>query len=212
MGEVAQLGRNEAQARQPRSGQAPARKAGDGDLEGLAQLLAAAFFDDPVLSWAYPDPVRRRGILPAFFGAVIDACRGGDETYATDDDVAGAICLPPSREPDEAMIEAIEEISGEYTPRIFKLAELTNAEHPVDPHYYVFFLGTRPESQSQGIGSALLRQLLEPCDQATLPAYLEASSERNKQLYLRHGFEVTGEIRLPDGPTLWPMWRDARDR
>ena len=43
-----------------------------------------------------------------------------------------------------------------------------------------------------------------------MPAYLEATSERNKQLYLRHGFEVTGEIKLPDGPRMWPMWRTPK--
>ena len=26
----------------------------------------------------------------------------------------------------------------------------------------------------------------------------------------RAGFEVTGEINIPGGPTLWPMWRKAR--
>jgi hypothetical protein len=26
-------------------------------------------------------------------------------------------------------------------------------------------------------------------------------------LYRRHGFEQTGEIPLPDGPSLYPMWR-----
>jgi len=29
-------------------------------------------------------------------------------------------------------------------------------------------------------------------------------------LYRRHGFEQIGEIELPDGPSLYPMWRDAR--
>ena len=36
---------------------------------------------------------------------------------------------------------------------------------------------------------------------------LEATSERNKQLHLRFGFEVTDEIALPDGPAMWRMWR-----
>ena len=48
------------------------------------------------------------------------------------------------------------------------------------------------------------------CDRDRVPAYLEATSERNKQLYLRHGFEVTDEIPLPDGPNMWPMWRSPR--
>ena len=49
--------------------------------------------------------------------------------------------------------------------------------------------------------------VLEICDRQRVPAYLEATSERNRELYLRHAFEVTGEINVPDGPTLWCMWR-----
>ena len=38
-------------------------------------------------------------------------------------------------------------------------------------------------------------------------AYLEATSEQNRRLYERHGFVATAELRLPDGPSLWAMWR-----
>lgn len=55
-----------------------------------------------------------------------------------------------------------------------------------------------------------MRPVLDMCDRDGVPAYLEASSERNKALYLRHGFEVVGEIKLPDGPRMWPMWRSPR--
>jgi hypothetical protein len=38
-----------------------------------------------------------------------------------------------------------------------------------------------------------------------VPAYLEATSERNVRLYLRHGFDVTEQVRLPGGPLLTLM-------
>ena len=42
-----------------------------------------------------------------------------------------------------------------------------------------------------------------------MPAYLNAGSPRSRDLYLRHGFEVTEEFRLPEGgPPLWRMWRE----
>ena len=42
-----------------------------------------------------------------------------------------------------------------------------------------------------------------------IPAYLEASTPRNRALYLRHGFVVLDEMRLPGGgPPLWRMWRE----
>jgi hypothetical protein len=45
-------------------------------------------------------------------------------------------------------------------------------------------------------------------DSGGLPAYLESSNERNLDFYARHGFRVTGEVAIPSGPTIWPMWRE----
>ena len=50
--------------------------------------------------------------------------------------------------------------------------------------------------------------MLERCDHDGIPAYLEATSDRNRALYERHGFRVRGNIPLPGGPALWRMWRD----
>ena len=50
--------------------------------------------------------------------------------------------------------------------------------------------------------------VLERCDRDGVPAYLEATSDRNRPLYERHGFRAHGAIPLPDGPLLWRMWRD----
>jgi hypothetical protein len=50
---------------------------------------------------------------------------------------------------------------------------------------------------------------LERCDDEGIPAYLEATSAGNRDLYLRHGFEVIEEARWPGGgPPLWLMWRE----
>ncbi len=69
----------------------------------------------------------------------------------------------------------------------------------------------QPDDQGRGIGSALLRPVLTRCDREGVPAYLEASSERNRALYARHGFEVVERIELPGGgPPMWRMWREPQ--
>ena len=71
-------------------------------------------------------------------------------------------------------------------------------------------LGTDPAAQGRGLGSAVLRPVLEQCDRDGVGAFLESSKERNIDFYARHGFRVTSEIRLPRGPLMWQMWRDPR--
>jgi len=75
-------------------------------------------------------------------------------------------------------------------------------------HWYLLYVGVRPGRQGQGVGGALLRPVLEECDRAGTPAYLEASCERNRALYARHGFEDREPYALPrGGPVVFPMWR-----
>jgi ribosomal protein S18 acetylase RimI-like enzyme len=114
--------------------------------------------------------------------------------------------VPPdaSAEMDRASAEVFRDF-----PRTHELFELFAAYHPQDPHYHLQFIGVRPECQGIGIGSALLRAALDRCDLEGTAAYLEAD-ERSKPLYLKHGFEATAEIKLPKGPSFWPMLRAPR--
>ena len=111
--------------------------------------------------------------------------------------------MPPdtSAELDRALVVVFRDF-----PRTFELFELFDAHHPQDPHYYLQFIGVRPERQGTGIGSALLRAVLDRCDLEGAAVYLEAG-ERSRHLYLKHGFEAITELRLPEGPSVFPMWR-----
>ncbi|MCU1279346.1 MAG: hypothetical protein JWM53_2892, partial [bacterium] len=79
-----------------------------------------------------------------------------------------------------------------------------------EPHYYLFAIGTTPEQQGRGVGSALLAPMLARCDAEKLPAYLESSTPTNLPFYRRHGFVATGELRFGDGVVVTPMRRDPR--
>jgi len=195
------------------TGLRPRRTAGQ-DLPMLVETLVAAFIDDPVMTWVIPDGLRRPQILRAFFEIAVDVNQPYGELYTTDPvPVAGAVWVPPGCQPSGEHAEQlaacyIEAAGEEFADRAVAVLERTDECHPPEPHDYLFILGTRPEWQSRGLGSALLREVLERCDREDRPAYLEASSDGNRRLYLRHGFEVVGEIRLPDGPSMWPMWRE----
>ncbi len=101
-------------------------------------------------------------------------------------------------------------------PRLIRavrgLNRLEQAHETHPDHYYLAVLGTRPDRQGEGIGTALMQPVLTICDRDGVGAYLESSKESNVPFYRRHGFEVVGEVAFPGGPTLWRMWRDPGRR
>lgn len=189
------------------------RVAGEADVAAVAATLDAAFAADPVLAWCFPDPVRRPVLSPAFFRiAVEDALPGGEVFALGAGPAAGAVWLPPAEAPDEAaeaaLLARFAEAAQEYGERMGVIFELMADVHPHDPHAYLFLLGARPEHQGRGCGSALLRHVTARLDRDGVPAYLEATTEGNRRLYLRHGFRDRGApIQLPEGPAMYPMWR-----
>jgi uncharacterized protein YjiS (DUF1127 family) len=82
--------------------------------------------------------------------------------------------------------------------------------HPSTPHWYLPWIGVRPEARGRGVGSALLARGLARADAEGAPVYLEATSRRNAALYLRHGFEVRTILTMPGYPEIIAMWRPAR--
>ena len=193
---------------------APANKirpAVAGDAPGLAAALAGAFDDDPVFRWFSPDDGRRRAMLPGFFGVFIEAFAQHGEMY-TDADVAGAaLWAAPGVDPigaSPAYAERLAQITGVDAARLFEIVELLEAHTPAEPHHHLMFLGVLPDRQGRGLGGALMAPVLARCDRDGAAAYLEATSDRNRALYERHGFRAHGTIPLPGGPALWRMWRD----
>ena len=130
---------------------------------------------------------------------------------------AAAVWLPPpgnwqlSRSQRVRLLPPLIRFLGLRTASVLAGLDRMEERHPRDPsHWYLFILGTEPAAQGQGLGSALLAQVLARVDAEGMPVYLESSSERNLALYGRHGFEVTSEVAIPGGPRIWPMWREPR--
>ena len=100
---------------------------------------------------------------------------------------------------------------GGRTARGRQIAELMKKRHPSEPHWYLAVIGSDPTVRGGGFGQALMQSRLDRVDAEHAPAYLESSNPDNIPYYMRFGFEVTGEIELPDGgPSMWPMWRAPR--
>lgn len=189
------------------------QKAAHTDAAHIAAVLGRAFFDDPVFRWIVPDDDRRRRITPEFFRIYNTTLLSYDETYIDRNGAGVVLWAPPGRPPiddtDDSVEGTMDDLFGVDVARLDEIVALLDEHHPDGPpHYHLQWAGVEPDRQGQGIGSALLTPVLQRCDRDQVPAYLDATSPRNKQLYERHGFRVLDEIAPASGPPLVRMWRD----
>jgi ribosomal protein S18 acetylase RimI-like enzyme len=192
------------------------RLAARADVDLIAASLALAFDDDPVMAFLFPSQTARVSRLTRFFRTGLVVQHLSRAACFTDAECAGAaLWAPPGhwRLTIGQMVRGapglVTALGANLLTALRALAAVERA-HPHAPHYYLAVLGTRPDRQGRGLGSAYLGPILDRCDREGLGAYLESSKESNIPFYRRHGFEVTGEIRLPGGPLVWPMWRNPR--
>lgn len=177
------------------------------ECETAIRVLTAAFAADPVIRWLLPGDVP--GIDAArVFRPAVEQSAGQGELVVDPGGATAAVWLRLGAEPSA---DDGAPLSDELARlKAFKI--LTEQRHPVGrEHLYLAFIGVVPGAQGSGAGGRLLRERLARADADRLPAYLEASSSRNRPFYEHHGSRTTGApIILPDGPDLWPMWREPR--
>lgn len=193
------------------------RHALNADLEDLEVTLADAFADDPMMEWIYPDPATRPELSRQFMRVSLDIGFPHGHVYTTGNNIGAAIWSPPDVDLfDDASVTAFFALLGEQLgPRADEIGTgllAVSEAHPHDePHFYLFVLGTSSAHQGTGVGSTMMREVLDRCDRQGLGAYLESSNIRNVPFYERHGFRVLSEVHAGGNFVARPMWRDPKD-
>ncbi|MBB6545319.1 GNAT family N-acetyltransferase [Nonomuraea rubra] len=181
------------------------------DAQRVAELIATAFSGLRPMAYLVPDRRERHRIIAANFRIFVEHAVEHGEIHLIDDGPAVAVWfpytspLPAPHDYDRRLAEA----TGAWVERFRTLDELFERNHPAAPHHHLAFLAVHPDRQNEGLGTALLRYQHDRL--GGLPAYLEASDPRNRDLYARHGYQARQPFALPDGALFWPMWRPGGD-
>lgn len=201
---------------------------GRGIVPAAAKVYEHAFRSDPVMAYYFPDYTlaRRKAAFHDFFTRLLTAAAlnfaiiysASTASSNSSDCSSFAFLMLPGKTVDNPLTLIPAGIIGalwtmgfrgcyrmlrEYVP-MAEAAKLKCLEG-TKQYYYLFILGTHPDFEGQGLGSALVRAIQEKVQQEDelLPLWLEATTEKSMRLYSRAGFEVGGEMHLGKG------WADA---
>lgn len=193
-------------------------------LRDAAHVLARAFHDEPGWSWILPCESKRAQVMPWFMEVWAKYCRKHGAAYTTAHRVEGAaLWIAPGQYPQSRvgmllsglMLVPLKVGLVGFSRLISSLSSYERLHKRYVPprHWYLSVLGVDPPCQGQGIGSALIRPVLERADAEGLFCYLETEEEKNLEFYRRHGFEVAAEADVPNGgPHFWTMRRKPQSR
>jgi ribosomal protein S18 acetylase RimI-like enzyme len=197
-----------------------ARLAGAHELNRVVQILVGAFHDDPVWSWAFPDPAHRGLQHARFWRVMVEGAARYPSVWVNADASAAAVWIPPggtelSPAQERQLEPLLDDLLGrECARRVIGTIGAFERAHPhTVEHFYLSLLGTDPAHRGKGRGLALLSETLASVDAQEMPAYLEASNPANVRLYERYGFRRHSTFTLPDGgPDVITMWRQPATR
>jgi GNAT superfamily N-acetyltransferase len=191
-------------------------RAGDADTNVLAQVIAEAFFPLAVCQWLIPDPAARRAAFPAYFHLYVEHALADGIVHTTPGHTATALWIPgtgPSAPPEDYPGQ-LAAITGPDLLNFQTFDAALDRHHPAGVfHHHLAILAVLPGIQGQGIGTALLHAHHAVLEEQGIPAYLEASGERTRRLYLDHGYTDRGSpIEFAGGVRMYPMWREPHTR
>lgn len=196
-------------------------------INEAGDILANAFDKDTVFSYFAPEnQQKKQKAMQELFRAALRYLQNYEHIYTTTittGELKGiAAWIPPGQPQDNIfrMIQAgflslpwyfgIKKIR--QMTSVFSLIEERRKQDMSQPHWYLSLLGVASDYQGQGLGSVLLRPILEKADRDGLPCYLETSTEDAVRFYKRQGFEIlwNKEVEVPGSSLkLWTMKREA---
>jgi ribosomal protein S18 acetylase RimI-like enzyme len=179
------------------------------DESYVIDVLVLAFSTDPSARWTWPDPYQYLKHFPELIKAFGGKAFENKSAYYAEAYGGAALWLPPDIHPNEDAMTALfkRTVPAEKLKDVEKVFEKMESYHPKEPHWYLPLIGVDPFLQGNGIGSALMKHALIPCDRDNKFAYLESTNIRNVPLYERHGFELLRKIQIGTSPELYPMLR-----
>lgn len=198
-------------------------------LAATAQLLASTFDDDAAYRYLFPSPAKRSAGLADFFARNLRTHLPHRCTYVAYERSGEPLATVTLRPPEGIPISALTMLRRGLVPfalahgraavkRLFWLKETydaleAHAAHAA-PHWYVHMMAVRRDRQGQGVGSMLLRRVLERAAAGTAHAtVLTTHLPQNVTFYRRASFDVFSEQTVePPGDrpyTVWSMRRSA---
>lgn len=186
-------------------------------MKQASNMLAAAFYDNPMFVYLFPDDKKRKKVLSLTFPIVVRMLNGLGHVYVTSDSVEGIFCVRrhgrarSKRTLFQAVLYSVLSFPKLMTStslisfykRALKLKGATEALNDFTSTYKDFIIvdsvAVDPTFRGQKFMSRLMRAVIEEVHKTHTFCVLQTETATNVNIYQHFGFALVRNIPVADG-------------
>jgi ribosomal protein S18 acetylase RimI-like enzyme len=189
------------------------------EVDTAGAVLAAAFQDDPLWVYLYPEAAQRRRYVQRCFAAVAAFAIASRRAYGAGEPLqAVAVWEFPGQPSPKLSAAALRGFlrlgASPFLLRalgvrsVFAAFDRMHKQYVTGPHYYLQTIGVSPPAQGQGLSSQLIRPFVRAADARSVGVYTETMTPANVGLYEHFGLRCTEEAPIAGTDLrVWAFYR-----
>jgi len=176
------------------------KKAERTDRERVVTILTNSFHDNKSVNHLIPQDNKRMQRIKLLMDYAFDVCMLYGDVWLADNNLACALFVKPGKK--RTTLQSVL-LDIKFAIRCLGVGNIKKAMsreaaiskvHPPGPLYYLWFIGVDPVHQHQGIGSELMREILEEATKQKRIVCLETSTLKNIPWYEKLGFTIYHQL------------------
>lgn len=166
----------------------------------VIEILTNSFEDNQSVNYIVKQDSKRKERIRALMDYSFEICYMFGAVYLSDDKKGCALVLYPDQKKfsiKSTLLDVqllLNAIGLTRAGKAMSRESAIKSNYPNEPIYYLWFLGVFNADQNNGVGSQLLKDIIQDSQKQQKPIYLETSTIKNIPWYQKFGFSIYQEL------------------
>ncbi|HTL10123.1 MAG TPA: GNAT family N-acetyltransferase [Chitinophagaceae bacterium] len=170
------------------------------DREIIIAMLVNSFRNNKSVQYIIKQDAKKERRLRRLMEYSYEVCSLFGDVFITEDKAGCALIIKPDKKKPSltSLLLDVQLITGcvgfSNLQKAMRREAIIKAQHPVGPLYYLWFIGVEPAKQQRGIGSQLLKGVIDEAQKEGRTLCLETSTQTNIAWYQSFGCTIYNEL------------------
>lgn len=166
----------------------------------VIEILTNSFEDNQSVNYIVKQDSKKTERIRALMDYSFEICYMFGAVYLSDDKKGCALVLYPDQKKfsiKSTLLDVrllLNAIGLTRAGKAMSRESAIKSNYPNEPIYYLWFLGVFNADQNKGLGSQLLKEIIQDSQSQQKPIYLETSTIKNIPWYQKFGFSIYQEL------------------